>query len=194
MLRKILCAFAIILIATRVGYCQKVDTTLVVKHLKIRLFSELNLGLIGESTLNDYFNRELHVSFLKSKSLDEYVFIKISSQVVAIDTIADDNKILIYSTPLCLNNGEECYYVFAFNKINKKIYKLRGTNENNFLELYNSLQDKWAFWRPINKINSFTINQFTNDFWIEDLDLACLMHSLKKKKGSVCLDYFSRSL
>lgn len=70
-------SFCIILVlAFKVGFAQQVDTTLVLKHLKLRLLSELPLGSLSENALNDYFNRELQATILKSKGFDDLVFFK----------------------------------------------------------------------------------------------------------------------
>lgn len=180
----------ILVLAFKVGFAQQVDTSLVLKHLKLRLLSELPLGSLSENALNDYFNRELQATILKSKGFDDLVFFKISNQILAVDTISESNKIVIFKMPVCLKISDECYFVYAYDKVNKGFYRLKSTHTNEFIHLYNGLQESWIWWRPVNKIRESTIDQFTKDYWIEGLDLACLLRSLKSKQGE-CLDYFS---
>jgi len=193
MLKKSFFIFIVIFLTIIIGYGQQVDTALVLKHLKIRLFPELQLGLLSNSALNDYNKRELKATILKSKGFENITFFKISSQVLAVDTLKEREKIFIYSTPFCLKNGEECYFVYAFNSINNKFYRLKGTNQNDFEYLYYDLQNNWMYWKSIKKINTSTINQFSKDYWIDGLDLGCLLRSLIGEKGT-CLDYFSPKL
>lgn len=192
MLRNIIFIFIGLFFVATTGYGQQMDTALVLKHLKIRLLIELDLGLLQETTLNDFFKRELNATILKSKGFENIIFFKISSQTLAVDTIKDSKKIVTYTTPACLKNGEECYFVYAFNKNNNGFYRLKGTKGNDFLNLYNSME-QWQYWKISAKINESTINQFTKDYWVDGLDLACLLRSLTGKKGN-CLDYFSPEL
>ena len=53
--------------------------------------------------------------------------------------------------------------------------------------------EQWQYWKVPAKINESTINQFTKDYWVDGLDLACLLRSLTGKTGN-CLDYFSPEL
>ncbi|MFZ7154349.1 MAG: hypothetical protein ACO1HP_11280 [Bacteroidota bacterium] len=193
MLKKALNTFLVLLSTVRMGYSQHVDTALVLKHLKLRLLIELPLGLLSESALNDYYKRELQATVLKSKGFENLIFFKISEQILAVDTIKGSRKIAIYRTPTCLKNGEDCYFVYAYDKENKGFYKLKSTHTNDFVYVYNDLQDKWMWWKPIKKINESIIDQFTKDYWIDDVDLACLLRSLTGKRGN-CLDYFSPEL
>ncbi|MBC7411703.1 MAG: hypothetical protein H7331_04530 [Bacteroidia bacterium] len=176
------------LVATT-GYGQQMDTALILKHLKIRLLTELDLGLLKETALNDFLKRELNATVLKSKGFENFVFFKIGSQTLAIDTIKEGKKIATYTTPACLKNAEECCFVYAFNKNNKGFYRVKGTKSNDFLNLYNSME-QWQYWKVPAKINESTINQFIKDYWVDGLDLACLLRSLTGKTGN-CLDYFS---
>lgn len=193
MVKRKIYILIVLLLLVKIGYSQQVDTVLILKHLKIRLITELQLGLLSEPALDDYYKRELQAKVLESKGFQNLIFFKIGSQVLATDTIKESEKIKVYKTPVCLKNGEECYFVYAYNKENKRFYKLKGTYKNDFEDLYNDLQDKCMYWKPVKKINQSMINRFTKDYWIDGIDLACLLRFLTGKRGN-CLDYFSPEL
>ena len=193
MLKKLVSTIFLVVALVIASNGQQVDTILALKHLKTRLFTEFRIGFMGESALKNYHNRALQATFLASKGFDDFVFFKISSQVLALDTIDEGKKILSYETPACLRAEEECYFVYAFDKRNKAFLRLKGTTENDFKILYADLQSKWMYWKPIKKINKSLIKQFTNDYWIDGVDLKCLLLTLKSKRGR-CLDYFSPEL
>lgn len=192
MFKDIICSLIFILLLDST-YAQEFDTAIVIKNLKLKLFSELEMGILEKPALENYLHMELFPLFLHSKGFKNMTFIKIRPQLLTVDTIQDAKIIKMYYTPTCLKDSNECYFVFAFNNINNKFFKLRGTKENQFRDLYISLQDDWTFWKPINKLNSNTIRKFISEFWIEGVDLNCLLKSLKNDNGG-CLDYFSPAL
>jgi hypothetical protein len=193
MLKYKFIVFSVLLLNVQLGYGQELDTALVLKNLKLHLYNEVELGLLPKSALRDYAERELNATFLKSKGFDNIIFFKISTQVLAVDTIKGSKKVVTYMTPVCFKNGEECYFVYSYNRKNNRFNKLRGTNENDFINLYNDLQNTWMYWKPIKRIDKATIKQFNKDYWVDGLDLDCLLRSLTGKTGS-CLDYFSPEL
>jgi hypothetical protein len=193
MINKILLILLISVLNIKSTNGQQFDTTLILKHLKIRLFAELKLHFESKTALNDYCERKLQVTILKSNGFDSIFFFKISNQILAIDSTGENNRILTYSTPVCLRNGEECYFVYAYNSRNNSFFRLKGTRENDFTEFYNSLQNQWMGWITANKISNSKIKQFTSQYWIENLDLTCLLLSISKKQGK-CLEYYSPGL
>lgn len=193
-MKKLILTFSLLFLYTNCD-SQTIDTSLVLKNIKLRLFSELDLYSLSNKVLDDYYNRPLKVEYLNSKGFNNFIFIKVIEQVLAIDSNYNDSSNLIaaYETPTCLNVNGECYFVFAYNKENNVIYKIGGTKTNEFISLYNTLSLHWYYWKPINKINNKLIKRFEKDFNVEGLDFSCLMKSLKHKKGK-CLDYYSPDL
>lgn len=170
---------------------QSLDTLLINRKVKLRLFSELNLNSLSNNGLDDYCNRPLKVIYLKSKGFSNFVFLKIEGQLLAVDSIKDEIK--SYHIEPCFKKTDECYFAFAYNTENDKIYRLRGTKNNDFSELYNTLIYSWRYWKKVDKLNSKIIKKFEESFFIEGVDLKCLLNSLNNKKGE-CLDSYSPPL
>lgn len=169
------------------SYSQPADTTLIVKNLKARLFTEVQISFMSENGLEDYSKRELLVTVLKSKGFDNFIFFRIDEQVLAIDTIYENDEIRFYSTPICLNGKNDCSFIYAFNTEYHNFYRLKGTKSNDFRGFYS-----FIFFSESRKtkINKSDISRLMSKFWIEDIDLECLLLSLKTNKGD-CLNYFS---
>ncbi|MEO8146221.1 MAG: hypothetical protein ABI723_01225 [Bacteroidia bacterium] len=194
MKNKLLILFVLLLLTTA-GYTQQMDTSLVLKNLKMRLFSELRFNILSESALNDYINRKLNVAILKSKGFDNIVFFQVSFQVLASDTVTDQNNTIYYFTPQDFTNveqeGEPCYFVYAFDFKRNEFYRLWGTRTNDFLLFYLNMKD-WKYWKPPSKIDKTTVRKFIETYTIEVEsnvpDFECLMLALTGKKG-YCLYY-----
>ena len=119
--------------------------------------------------LNDTNNSEL----LSSKGFSmEFVFIKIKvrGNFEAIrkekidDSLYEQNRVPF-----------SCDYIIACKLNEKKFYRLKGFASNDFLQLFTNL------YRKKDRAS------FLNQFWIDELDLACLFDNyfIKRKSGDV---------
>lgn len=171
-------------------FSQEIDTVVILKNIKIHLLPELKNGVLSESGLRNYFNRPLEGKPLKSKGFDNYIFFKITDQILSKDSIKTKNLIVTYKMPFCMKNEGECAFIYAYNKQNQRLYCLKGSEYNRFLSLYNEMSNQIHYWQFPDKIKKKTVKLFTDEYWVEGLDFECLLLSLKGKKGS-CLDYYS---
>jgi hypothetical protein len=173
-------------------YCQNIDTSILVRNIKILLIKDFECGLMNKNCLDDFINRPLQFKILPSKGFNSIIFFKIPTQTLYKDSLSVKGKILIKNTPICLEKVE-CYFVVSYNVSTKQIYKLKGGVSNDFLEFYNSLETNWIYWKPLSKLNKRLKTQFLIDYNVSELDLGCLINSFIDKK-TACYEPFSRPL
>ena len=149
------------------------------------LFTNVKIFFINQSSgfytnnqvfnfLNDKSNCEL----ISSKGFDEDIlFIKIKVR----GNFEEIRKQKIKDS-LYINNKVpfSCDYIIATNLNEKKFYRLKGFDDNDFLKLFEDSSCK-------KKNRAF----FLNNFYVNELDLECLFdYHFKRKKGEtkpICL-------
>lgn len=136
------------------------DTTLVILNAKMNIASFDN-SIRSEVDYLELIKSKCKYEFVKSKGFNDIVFFKI---IVSYDVVNNDefSKIMSRTTPYNYS------FLFGYNLINHKIYRLKGFLINDFYSLFDFLHSN-TMPEILNSKKTFC-----NNFFVQDLDLECL--------------------
>jgi hypothetical protein len=123
----------------------------------------------------EYFMKStiLHLDTLKSNVYEDYVFISLrlsSKNQLKGDFFYEDS----------LSKSKKHKYTICVNKINGSIFRISGFNQSDLIGFWVSIQYQWDFLNRNKNKKSFVKN-----FWIEDIDIECLLSSIGKAHDSI---------
>lgn len=156
-----------------------VDTLSIVRFANIQILAAQNLSF-NEPELIAEMAVSLPVDYrlLESKGFVNVLFFKIKS-VPRMDTIrnAKDSS---FEKRVIINPVEQ-EYVFAFNFVNKTLYRISGFKESDFdlfFETFRDIKD------PILGLKAFNSSRkIRQNFYIESVDIACHYRNMKSLRG-----------
>lgn len=156
-----------------VGICthaqgQDIDTSLMLFKAKVCLLEYSTIHTNVEVT--QYFNRELPYKILGSKGFSKKLtFFEVP---IRIDSTVNYKFIYDYS------------FIFAYNNVSDKIYRLKGFHNNEFDLFFRDLLDVGNIdFYDSSTDDLSTVKRFVRTFEVENLDLKCLYKSMKKRKA-----------
>lgn len=153
---------------------QDIDTNKLLLNSKMLLIPFLN-AYEDEDYFYDYIKYKPLLVFVPSKGFEgTYVFYKIKAQ----DTVVTKKKISSELTLLRPFFQSVNYdFIFGYNTRTNKIYRLKGFNGNDFLDMYLEILATFSILhdRQINR------REFPKEFSIEGIDLKCLWKDSEDK-------------
>ena len=146
---------------------QEIDTAKILLNAKVYLIPFMN-SIESPNDVCDFLLQPIEYSFLKSKGFAKHViFFKIK-----ITWNKNTNYQFLYDDIL----------IFAYNNRSKKIYRLKGLEENDFRIFYEDLKYSNIDFTSAGEDDLNSKKEFLNSFQVVGLDLDCLFDSLKKHR------------
>ena len=158
---KIITAFLLMLCMS--SFATTFDTSLVVFNAKMNIVSFDN-SMRTEIDYIGLIKSKCKYQFINSKGFNDIVFFKI---IVSYNIENNDE----FSKIINLTSPYNYSFIFGYNLLNHKIYRLKGFLTNDFYSLFDFLHSNT---NP-EVLNSKKI--FCNNFFVQDLDLECLYDS-----------------
>lgn len=168
---------------TYLSICQNFDTAKVLLNAKFQLLDFSN-DLKTKDFILKFADYPITYKFLKSNNFKGITFFTITTDFedrmkepfqVEYDSIKKIKKEQYY---LIFTNFRY-RYLFAYNKIVDEIYRLNGTENNDFEKLINDMPGNY---RELDK-------EDISEFYIEGYDIQCWIKWIKSKKRRKCTCY-----
>lgn len=159
---------------------QHLDTNNVILNAKLLLM--VSEGLKSPNYIHSFIEYKPKYRFMESKGFHQIVFFEINAEPY-IDSLRREFDGVNFISPVYFGNYNYSF-IFAYSKLENRIYKINGFIENDFLRLFEYMKKSPFYEKEV----FLSEKAFTENFYIEDINLSCYynFYVKNKTKGGLC--------